>query len=307
LTIGDVSRVLSVPVPTVRSWELRYGIPAGTRAPGSTRRYSVADVYMLKLMRDEISRGVPARLAADTARTLLNSDGPAAEFIAALLAASDERDPASITGTLDRAASILGLGACVDEVIFPAMRQVGLRWQTARCDVGQERLTTDTVCTWLDLQAIAVDGGPGSPMIVLACAPREFHMLGLHALGVLLSHRQVRCLRIGCGTAAQQLTTAVRQHNPSAVVVVSHLPSGRRPAISYLRTVQPTGTQAPRVFYAGNAFATARSRRGVPGRYLGTHLQDAGDIICDALDLAERCSISDGAGNELADRPGCSQ
>ena len=33
------------------------------------------------------------------------------------------------------------------------------------------------------------------------------------------------------------------------------------------------------VFYAGNAFSTPRSRDGVPGRYLGTDLVAAAELV----------------------------
>ena len=34
-----------------------------------------------------------------------------------------------------------------------------------------------------------------------------------------------------------------------------------------------------KVFYAGNAFTAPRSRRGLPGRFLGIRLQEAVELI----------------------------
>ena len=37
------------------------------------------------------------------------------------------------------------------------------------------------------------------------------------------------------------------------------------------------------MFYAGNAFTAPRSRRNLPGTYLGSRLQDAAAVIDSAL------------------------
>ena len=61
-----------------------------------------------------------------------------------------------------------------------------------------------------------------------------------------------------------------------AVVVVSHLGSGRARAVDALQAADRRGV---RVFYAGNAFTAPRSRRYLPGTYLGAGLQDACTLI----------------------------
>ena len=68
--ISEASRVLGVPMPTLRSWERRYGVPAPRFPAGRHRRYSPADLHLLRLMRDEVARGHRPSLAADTVRRL---------------------------------------------------------------------------------------------------------------------------------------------------------------------------------------------------------------------------------------------
>jgi hypothetical protein len=58
--------------------------------------------------------------------------------------------------------------------------------------------------------------------------------------------------------------------------LLSHLPVTRTRAVGRLRALQDSGTK---VFYAGNAFASRRSRRAVPGRYLGLSLQRAAKVV----------------------------
>jgi hypothetical protein len=55
----------------------------------------------------------------------------------------------------------------------------------------------------------------------------------------------------------------------------------RRAALDSIRAVADLRTTV--VFYAGNGFAAARSRRGVPGTYLGTDMAPAADLVLEEL------------------------
>jgi DNA-binding transcriptional MerR regulator len=278
--IAEVSRQLGVPMPTLRSWELRYNIPKNVRGVGKHRRYSPAELHGLRLMRDEIARGKRASLAAESVRELLGLTGLAADFIADILDASQRSDSVAIRDHLSRAQSVLGLPVCLDDVLLPAMQQVGLWWQTGRCDVEQEHLTTETARAWLETLA-AYAPAPARPTpIVLACGPTDLHTIGLEALGILLRYEQWSCRLLGARTSVDALTTALHATGAGAVVVVSHLNTGRQRAIQALQAVDQRKVQ---VFYAGNAFSSPRSRRSVPGHYLGTRLQDACRLIDAAL------------------------
>ena len=278
--IREVSELLGVPAPTLRSWERRYGIPTTRRSDGGHRRYSDQAVHELRLMRDEIARGTKASNAARAVRAMLDPSDPRLARVDNLLAASRCMDPARIRGDLERAHDELGLAATIDEVLMPAMRRVGNFWETGRCDVAQEHLTTEVARGWLSwVTSLAPPPGPGRP-ILLACGPRDLHTLGLEALAALLVHRRRGCRVLGARTPARTLVTAITATDAAAVAVVSHLSTQRRPAVDALREAVGTGVS---VFYAGNAFVMPAARAGVPGIYLGERLANASDRI---LELA---------------------
>ena len=276
LAINEVSRLLAVPAPTLRAWELRYGVPHTPRSAGGHRRYSAEAVNEIRLMRDEIARGRRAGEAALAVRTMLAQTGPARGHVDAMLAASEQMEPRTVRDLLDRAVDDLGLPAALDEVLMPAMRQVGLWWQTGRCDVAQEHLTSEAARGWLSQRAAYAPAPQRPDPVVLACGPRDLHTLGLEALAVLLAHAGWSCRVLGARTPATTLVTAVQATSASAVVVVSHLSVGRRPAIEAIRAVAGRDMD---VFYAGNAFMFARAREGVPGTYLGESLRDAAALV----------------------------
>src|SRR6476620_763229 len=60
----DVALVTGIPVTTILAWERRYGLPRPRRSDDGRRRYSQADVGLLKVMRARTAEGVRAEVAA---------------------------------------------------------------------------------------------------------------------------------------------------------------------------------------------------------------------------------------------------
>jgi methanogenic corrinoid protein MtbC1 len=279
LPIQQVSTLLGVPAPTLRSWERRYGLPATVRSAGGHRRYSETELQQLRLMRDEVAHGRRAADAALRVRMLLNAERPGAMWVTALLAGSQRMRPTEIHNVLDRAEEKLGLPSTLDDVLMPAMRQVGNWWSSGTCDVGQEHLTTEAVRQWLS-RRLVLGTDPSAPAVVLACGPRDQHSLGLESLAALLAARGLQSHLAGAHTPPDAMVSCVKRTNAGALIVVSHLPSHRRPTVEALKVATQLGRP---LFYAGNAFLFAGARKGVPGTYLGESLAAATESVVSAL------------------------
>ena len=232
-------------------------------------------------MRDEIARGKRAGEAAVSARLLLEPPGPARRLVDMFLDAAQAMDPGRVRACLNEAADQLGLNASVDEVLMPAMRRIGWRWETGRCDVGHEHLATEAVRTWLGrIVAFAPQPRRLEP-VLLACGPRDSHTLGIDALTALLTRADRQCRLLGARTPVASLVNATRTVEAAAVVITSHLSIGRRPAIEAIRAATESGVP---VFYAGNAFIAAPTRQRLPATYLGDSIRDAARIIEAAIE-----------------------
>lgn len=279
-SIQQVSRLLGVPAPTLRSWERRYEIPVVDRSVGGHRRYSPLDVRMLRRMRDAIAQGQSAADAAVQVKAAgLSSLEPR---IRQFVDAAHRLDADDIVAVLDLARYQIGLDRSVDEVVFPAMQQIGHDWHIGRCDTVHEHLATGTTRRWLSEVGLATndalpDAPLGQPPILLACGPRDHHTLGLECLGALLRSRGWDCLALETSLSVRSLQRAIFDSEPAAVVLVSHLSVARRAAIEALKMV--AAAAGIRVFYAGNAFLSRQARQGVPGVYLGENLSRAADLV----------------------------
>jgi methanogenic corrinoid protein MtbC1 len=273
LTIQQASHLLDVPAPTIRSWERRYGVPITGRSTGGHRRYAQVQLDQLRRMRDLIARG---RRAVEAAALVKAGHGTSpGPLVEAFLQAAREMAPGSIARTLDAARESLGLDLTVDEVLLPAMREVGEWWHSGRIDVSHEHLATNATQAWL---AAVRPPGPMRPQppIILSCGPQDHHTLGLEAIGALLRQRQWDCRMLGARTPAESLARAVAETDAVAVVLVSHITAGRPAAVEALRSPQLLQRH---VFYAGGAFGSPRARHRVPGHYLGTNIAQAAELI----------------------------
>ena len=277
LSIQQASEALSVPAPTIRSWERRYGVPVVDRSSGGHRRYNVDQLDRLRWMRDLIAQGQrPVEAAAMVKAGQGPGPGPLVE---AFLQGARDLAPETIAQVLEVARDTLGLDRAVDEVLLSAMREVGEWWHAGRIDISHEHLATNATRAWLS--TLAPTGPPRPvPPIILSCGPRDHHTLGLEAIGALLRHRGWDCRLLGARTPVESLSHAVQETNAAAVVLVCHVTGGRADAVEALRSAGRGGTH---LFYAGGAFASRRARQGVPGRYLGTNLARAADLVTDAI------------------------
>lgn len=93
-SIGAVSRLLGIPVPTLRSWEDRYGLVRPERSSGGQRLFSRNDVERLRFISEQVQAGMqPAdahRMLEDRSAGEVSTMAPDGRRLLILLA---ERDP----------------------------------------------------------------------------------------------------------------------------------------------------------------------------------------------------------------------
>lgn len=280
LTIGQVADLVGVPVPTLRSWQLRYGLAEPVRTPGGHRRYGPADVEVLQAMRSAVGRGLSARSAAQALRAPRPDPDVPLDLLTEALACAGACDQDGLLAVLDRAERAMGPDATVDRLLVPALREIGDRWERGQLDVGAEHLATAAARQWVARRS----GGPAlrsdAAPVVLAAAPDNRHTVALEAFAMLLHCRGWPTRLLGADTPVPAVVHAVDATGAQAVVVTAHQVTRRRLAVAALTAVRGP---AVRLWYAGAAFDSARHRRDVPGTYLGTVLPDAADTVASAL------------------------
>lgn len=290
LAIAAVSDLLEIPIPTIRSWERRYGFPAPARTSGRHRRYSMAEVAQLRALRDAITHGHSARDAVELVRGGGVVPAERDRRIDQLLRGAIDLDPNALRGLLQDATEELGVEAAVTDVALPALHEVGARWKAGTCDVASEHLLTDAIRAWIARLTTLTPTSPGSRPVVLSCGPKELHSVGLEAFGLLLRRRGLPVLMLGALTPAESLKKAVIESGAAAAVVVAQRSVNRKSTLESIEAIRPLLVHG--LFYAGGAFASAGSRRHVPAVYLGTDLVRAAAEVDAGTSVAGRSARS---------------
>jgi DNA-binding transcriptional MerR regulator len=279
LSATQVATLVGVPAPTIRSWERRYGWPRPARTIGGHRRYSSAEIDHVRALRDEIAKGRSAQQAVTLLRrqALRRRDVE----VGRLVQGAVDIDQGLVRRALADVEATMGPEEAIESVVLPALREIGLQWERGTCDVAGEHAATGQIRQWLGRRLDAARPQGQAPTVVLSTGPADYHSANLEAFAVFLARRGCNPLVLGALTPVASLVQAVRTLSAEGAVVVSHMGITRRAALESITTV--SALSETHVFYAGNGFAAARSRKGVPGTYLGTDMGPAADLVAEHL------------------------
>jgi MerR family transcriptional regulator, light-induced transcriptional regulator len=275
LKASEVSDLIGVPVPTIRSWERRYGWPSPRRTNGGHRRYTTEEVNQLRLLREEVARGRSAQQAVILLRQIATRRRQ--EYADRIVEGALAIDQRRILAALEDAASILTTEQTVEGVILPALKEIGIKWERGACNVAGEHAASGLIRQWLGDALERSRPRTTSRTIVMSTGPADFHSIGLEAFAIFLARRGWNPLLLGALTPVSSLVHAVATLQAQGAVITCHLGVTRRAALESIRAV--ASLPAVGVFYAGNGFAPARARRSAPGTYLGTDMTAAAEMI----------------------------
>ena len=186
LNIAAVARRTGIGADTLRKWERRYGVLRPSRTSGGQRRYDERDVARVEWLRDRLSEGFRIGEAA----ALLETDHASAESSPtglrdAIVAAVAETDTRRLAALVEQSFTLHDVETAVEEIVAPALRLIGDRWEEGANCIAEEHLLSEVV-----LERLRTLLGDRRPAVrgtaVLACATGERHELGLLALAVLL-------------------------------------------------------------------------------------------------------------------------
>ncbi|MGW0808557.1 MerR family transcriptional regulator [Nonomuraea sp. NPDC002799] len=258
--IGAVSRQLGVPAPTLRTWNLRYGLGPSRRSPGGHRRYDAADLRRLREMKRLIAEGLPpaeaaqralttprgrerdpsradagtahadagtaragagsTRAGAGTARADAGASGAAPGTASALIRAAFMLDSHAVSALLEGALAARGVQWTWERLVLPAFDGICRRQDDSGTGIDVEHLLSDRIHA--ALHRLARDpAADGARPVLLACAEEEQHTLPVHALAAGLGEEGVRTRVLGARTPYTALAHAMRRLGPVAVFVWS--------------------------------------------------------------------------------------
>jgi DNA-binding transcriptional MerR regulator/methylmalonyl-CoA mutase cobalamin-binding subunit len=249
--IKRVAHLTGINPATLRAWERRYNLIAPGRTDSGYRLYSDEDVAMLSRIKQLTDEGLTIGEAIARVRRTFAPLPPSAQapelgdvrrqMRDALL----RLDRQGALGVYDRLGH-LPPERRAEEVLLPAMREIGDLWQEARAVVAQEHFASAFVREKLAEMMGGLDTGvaPG-PECVCAGAPGDLHELGLMASAVRLASAGWRVLYLGADVPMDDIGRVVADRRPALLctsVVVRQDPDSFRAFAERLRAAAPRGT-----------------------------------------------------------------
>lgn len=130
---------------------------------------------------------------------------------------------------------LLGDGVSFDRILFdllmPAERELGHRWQQGDYLVSEEHAATATIETVISLLAGSFDQPDDAPTVVVATAEGDEHSLPARAAAAHLLFLGYRTLFLGANVLAEDLAEYLESEDPDALVLScamgTHLPGAR--------------------------------------------------------------------------------
>ena len=296
--IAAVVQRTGVPATTIRAWERRYAYAKPHRDEGGQRLYSERDVETIRWLLDQTNHGMAISRAVDMlrnghARSDPSMVRPPPRGGRSFAALRDDLGQALRNLDAERADVVMAEAFTLFSVedvclhmLQPLLVDVGDRWHAGELSVAEEHYATSFVRARLFglLQAYQGQHNP-APLVFTACAPDEWHEVGILIVSVFLARRGVSVRYLGPNLPLEGLAAIVARHHPAAVVLSAQSLETARKLRRAALAVQAGAPPHPWLAFGGQAFNTDPKLRAlVDGTYVGPDAAAAVETIVGLID-----------------------
>ena len=239
--VKAIAHQTGVAAATLRAWERRYGVPSPPRTDSGYRLYSAKDVAMIRWLKGQVDNGMSISQAVQ----LLNSvathsanghgtDQPFAQVAPSsyqrlhddIVSAAVEFDEEHIESALSEAFSLFSVEDVCLNVVQPVLQSLGKLWHSGEITVSVEHFASNLMRRKLLTLMTSSPAPTRNARIVAACAPGEYHELGILMLSLFLRRRGYNVVYLGQNIAATRLQEMLAKTQPDLLLLsASGLPS----------------------------------------------------------------------------------
>ena len=161
-----------------------------------------------------------------------------------------------------------------DEIIAPAMREVGERWETGDLSVEQEHVASGITMRMISLQRahFRVQHRRSAQRVLLAAVEGETHVLGLEMAASALLHAGYDVRMLGPDIATRDLAAEVAHHRPAILGLTT---TTKDSAERVMRAVAAARSVAPDLAVIVGGSAGRYVPAAGPDVVICTHISDA--------------------------------
>jgi methanogenic corrinoid protein MtbC1 len=182
------------------------------------------------------------------------------DYVVAIL----EPDPAKAREVV-RAAVREGasVAAAFEELLAPAMVEIGRRWESGEISVAHEHLATEVTSSLVtELSALLEPGPATGRLAIVSCSPEEQHCLAGQMLSALLEAAGWEVLYLGTTLPMEDLVALAADEAADVIALSTALPHHLPAVEAAVRAVQAL-EEPPLVLVGGRAYGGEDDARRV--------------------------------------------
>ena len=250
--IRAVSRLTGIGIDTLRAWERRHGAVTPVRDDRG-RMYTDADIARLRLLRGAVDQGHSiGRLAGLTDKDLHRLAATASAIAApptvdplrrtsldtAVLSAALQRfDAAAVDQEIGRMAAVLRPLDLLQDVLMPAIAQVGDDWHRGRRGIAHEHLMSSTIRSILG-SFLRLYARPDVTVRLLFATPSgDRHEIGTLGAAMLAASSGLGVAYLGPDLPARDIVESVKPAGAHVLVLGLTTASASKAREQELRTI----------------------------------------------------------------------
>jgi methanogenic corrinoid protein MtbC1 len=164
------------------------------------------------------------------------------------------------------------------------MAQIGERWHRGNASTAAEHFASNYLRR--KIEAIINSGfrREEGPLIVLGCAPDDWHELGLLLIYLFMQRRGYNILYLGQNVPVAEFVEEMRRLSPAMVLISASTEDSLPGMIEMAEAIQAMDPPRPVFGFGGGIFnARPELRARVPGVFLGenasTALENVGNVL----------------------------
>lgn len=280
--IKAVVEATGLPAATLRAWERRYGALSPSRTESGYRLYSAQDISTLRWLKARVEEGLSISQAINLLTQRRRGDNAplAARSVEPLRGPSEARDllvralthfrESEADQMLEEAFAVYGLESVTEHVIAPAMGILGDLWHDGRVSTAVEHYASNYLRRKLDAVVNAAPQVTSGPIVVLGCAPGDWHELGLLLIHLMLRRRGTNTIYLGQNVPIEQFVEEMERLRPSMIIISATTSEAATGLIELAKAVEQMPAPRPLFAYGGRVFnVVPEMRSAVPGVFLG--------------------------------------
>ncbi len=275
-TIKTVVHETGIAPATLRAWERRYGVLSPGRSDGGYRLYSERDIATLRWLKNQVDAGVSISRAVALLE-IRRQAGEAPEFdvervpgstapaetarcpdaiVDELVAALSSFQEAQAEAILTEAFALYPVDVVAEEIIAPALVEIGEGWHRGEVTVVQEHFATAFLRRRLASLFDAYPQPTSGPLAIAGSAPSEWHDIGILMVSLALRRHGWRVIYLGQNVPVEHLLREVRKLKPDMLCLSAATADAVAALTDVHAQVAALPDPRPRLVFGGSAFSS---------------------------------------------------